>query len=65
VFLAWAGSIGRLATVLIESDDLFYKIPFVTGFTFNFIIVIQFFIYWNADSQAKKVDDKGESKKSK
>ena len=64
-FLSCAGSVARLITVLIESDDLMYKIPFVTGFVLNLIIIIQFFIYWGADGEAKKVDKEGESKKSK
>ena len=55
VLLGWAGSIARLSTVLIESDDIYYRIPFILSAAFLSIIMLQFAYYWNSD---KKVDDK-------
>ena len=58
VFLGWAGSLSRLATVLIESDDFKYRLQFICSAVLNSIIVLQFACYWNAGASAeKKVSD--------
>ena len=47
-FLAWAGGAARLATVLIESDDFWYRMQFIMSFALNSIIICQFGLYWNS-----------------
>ena len=46
--LAWLGSIARLGTVLVESDDLLFRLQYITGCVLNTLIVLQFALYWNA-----------------
>jgi hypothetical protein len=53
-FLAFAGTIARTATVIIESDDFMYRLQFFLGLTFNSIIMIQFALYWNAEPTKKR-----------
>ena len=50
--LAWLGSIARLGTVLVESDDLLFRLQYITGCVLNTLIVLQFALYWNAPKQA-------------
>ena len=58
VALGWAGSLSRLATVLIESDDFKYRLQFICSAVLNSIIVLQFACYWNTgDSAGKQVSD--------
>ena len=45
IVLAWVGGITRLATVLLESDDIYYQLPFITSNVLNSILLLQFFIY--------------------
>jgi len=47
-FLNFAGSIARLGTVLIESDDFAFRLQYILGVCLNTIIIIQFFLYWNS-----------------
>ena len=54
IFLAWFGSVTRLSTVLIESDDFLYRLQFISGTVLNTILFLQFFIY---PSKAAKVED--------
>ena len=56
-FLAWAGGAARLATVLIESDDFWYRVQFITSFALNSIIIFQFGLYWNSTKASAKVKD--------
>jgi len=51
--LAWVGSIARLGTVLVESDDMLFRLQYISGVFLNTLIVVQFALYWNV---AKKVD---------
>jgi hypothetical protein len=53
-FLAFAGTIARTATVIMESDDFMYRLQFFLGLTFNSIIMIQFALYWNAETPKKR-----------
>lgn len=62
MFLGFAGSVARLATVFIESDDFMYRAQFTLATVLNGIIILQFALYWNSDD--KKVDPKGAAKKS-
>ena len=52
-FLSFAGSGARMATVFFESDDPLFKLQFLSSFLLNFMIIVQFALYWNV---AKKVD---------
>lgn len=45
--LAFVGSIARLGTVLIESDDVMFKFQYIVGCFLNSIIIMQFGLYWN------------------
>jgi mannose-P-dolichol utilization defect protein 1 len=62
--LNFLGATARLGTVMVESDDFMFRLPYLIGFTLNAVIIIQFFIYWNAPTKSadKKVQ---QSKKSK
>ena len=51
--LNFLGSIARLGTVLVESDDFMFRLQYIVGFFLNTMIIIQFALYWNT---AKKVD---------
>ena len=53
-FLAWAGSVARTATVLLNSDDFMYKMQFVIALGLNSIIMIQFGMYWSNKPTEKK-----------
>lgn len=54
MFLQFAGSIARLATVLIESDDFLFNLPFMTGTALNTALIAQFALYWsNTGSKAQ------------
>ena len=65
VFLGWVGSLTRLATVLIESDDFKYRLQFILSATLNTILVMQFACYWNSGSSAGKQVSGGQSSKTK
>lgn len=63
--LNFLGSVARVGTVLMESDDFMFRLQYLAGLFLNFIIIVQFAMYWNV---AKKVDasstlDKNKSKK--
>ena len=61
-FLACAGSYARLATVLIESDDLLYKTQFCISAGLNTTILIQFGLYWGSkDATADKKNKTAEA----
>lgn len=49
------GGAARLATVLFESDDFLFKLQYINGTVFSFIILAQFFYYWNSTSAKNKV----------
>ena len=53
-FLGAAGSYARLATVLIESDDMLYKLQFCISAALNTTILVQFGLYWGSADAAKK-----------
>jgi hypothetical protein len=53
--LTFLGSIARLGTVLVESDDFMFKLQYIVGFILNLLIIVQFLLYWSAP---KKVDEK-------
>ncbi len=66
--LAFLGSIARLGTVLVESDDVMFKFQYIVGCFLNTIIITQFGLYWNNKAQAsgKKIqEDKNISQKEK
>ena len=52
--LNFLGSIARLGTVLVESDDFMFKLQYIVGFILNTMIIIQFALYWSAP---KKIAD--------
>jgi prolipoprotein diacylglyceryltransferase len=60
--LTFLGSVARLGTVLVESDDFMFKLQYIVGFILNLMIIIQFALYW---SSSKKVDDKKKDDKKK
>lgn len=45
--LAFLGSIARLGTVLVESDDFMFKFQYIVGCFLNTLIITQFGLYWN------------------
>ena len=59
-FMMFAGSIARAATVLFESDDVMLRAQYALGLLLNFLIIVQFGLYWNnkegekAKTEAKK-----------
>ena len=57
-FLNFAGSIARLGTVLVESDDFLFRLQYIVGVLLNTIIIIQFFLYWNSSSEKAKAPAK-------
>jgi hypothetical protein len=61
-FLSFLGSVARLGTVLIESDDFMFKLQYIVGFILNCMIITQFGLYW---SSTKKVADKKKDEKKK
>ena len=55
------GTIARLGTIFYETDDIMLRVQYGISFTLGLIYQIQFFIYWNSDSDKEKVmDDKKE-----
>lgn len=64
-FLGFAGTMARLGTVLVETDDFLFMLQTLIGAVLNGMLVFQFFIYWSSTS--KKVDNqkKAELKKKK
>jgi hypothetical protein len=44
--LSFTGYIARLATVMIESDDILYKAQYMTGTCLTAILIAQFVKYW-------------------
>ncbi|TNV74093.1 hypothetical protein FGO68_gene5434 [Halteria grandinella] len=52
--LSFAGYIARLTTVLIETDDILYKLQYVTGTTLTGVLIAQFLLYWNNNGQIKR-----------
>ena len=62
-FLNFVGGAARLGTVLIETDDFLYQLQFGMGVLLNFIICVQFGIYWNnsGPKDAKTVPSKPSS----
>lgn len=55
--LSFLGSTARLGTVLVESDDFMFKLQYIVGWVLNFLIIIQFALYWKSTkkvSQDKK-----------
>jgi len=46
--LSFLGSVARLGTVLVESDDFMFKLQYIVGFILNLMIIIQFGLYWSA-----------------
>jgi len=51
--LGFGGSLARLGTVLVETDDLIYLISFLVAVSLNGILVLQFVLYWNNSGSAK------------
>eukprot|EP00352_Strombidinopsis_acuminata_P005593 CAMPEP_0176372076 /NCGR_PEP_ID=MMETSP0126-20121128/25143_1 /TAXON_ID=141414 ORGANISM="Strombidinopsis acuminatum, Strain SPMC142" /NCGR_SAMPLE_ID=MMETSP0126 /ASSEMBLY_ACC=CAM_ASM_000229 /LENGTH=270 /DNA_ID=CAMNT_0017731785 /DNA_START=23 /DNA_END=835 /DNA_ORIENTATION=+ len=41
----------RLLTVLVESDNFLYNLQFIVGAVLNTILLLQFFLYWNAPAK--------------
>mmetsp|Transcript_29922 Transcript_29922/g.45762 ORF Transcript_29922/g.45762 Transcript_29922/m.45762 type:complete len:87 (-) Transcript_29922:26-286(-) len=64
-FLNFAGSSVRLWTVFVESDNFMFRLPYITGFCLNVIIILQFAIYWNAPVPVKDGGKKDASKPKK
>ena len=58
-FLAWTGTVARSATVFAETDDFWYRLPFMSSLAFNTIILLQFFLYWSV-KPTKVSDDKAD-----
>lgn len=57
IFLSFIGCVARIATVLVETDDIWYLMPFVTALTLNGILTLQFALYWNS-TKAKVAEKK-------
>ena len=50
--LNFAGSLARLGTVLFESDDMLFRLQYITGAVLNTLMIIQFALYWNSPANA-------------
>ncbi|CDW85211.1 UNKNOWN [Stylonychia lemnae] len=61
-FLGFGGSLARLGTVIVETDDFVFLLGFVVAVCLNGIIVLQFILYWN-NSKHPKVDNTKKEKK--
>ena len=55
--MGWGGAMARVATVLIESDDLLYRAQFVSSAVLNTMVMLQFALYWNSDKNKSKTSD--------
>jgi mannose-P-dolichol utilization defect protein 1 len=53
--LNFLGGIARLGTVLVETSDFSYQLPYYVGTSLSGILVIQFLLYWNSPQEDKKV----------
>jgi hypothetical protein len=56
--LNFLGNVGRLGTVLYQSDDIYFQIQFIVAVCLNGTLFLQFILYWgNPDvkSDVKKV----------
>lgn len=53
-FLNWAGTASRIFTTLQETQDLIMLIMYITSFTLNGVILLQFFIYRDQGKQEKQ-----------
>jgi len=60
--LGWLGSLARLGTVLVASDDFVYQLQFIVGLGLNTILMGQFLMYWNEKSD-KTMPEKKDTKK--
>jgi mannose-P-dolichol utilization defect protein 1 len=45
--LNFLGGVARLGTVMVETSDFMYQLPFFIGVFLNGVIVAQFLLYWN------------------
>lgn len=62
--LGWLGSLARLGTVLVASDDFVYQMQFMVGLGLNTILMAQFLMYWNESATKNKtVPEKKDTKK--
>jgi len=46
--------VARTATVLFESDNFMYRLPFIVTLFLNTVIMIQFAMYWNVVPERKR-----------
>jgi mannose-P-dolichol utilization defect 1 len=53
--LNFLGGIARLGTVLVETSDFAYQLPYYIGTSLSGILVLQFLLYWNSSQEDKKV----------
>lgn len=52
-FLNWGGTAARIFTTVQETEDPILLLMYLSSFTMNFIILIQFAIYWNVPVSEK------------
>jgi len=60
-FLNWAGTAARIFTTVQETKDPILILMYLSSFTVNSIILLQFLIYWNTPPSGK--EDTDEQKK--
>jgi len=57
-FLNWAGTAARIFTTVQETEDPILILMYISSFTVNSIILLQFLIYWNVSPSGKEDTDK-------
>ena len=62
--LAISGTIGRFATLMIESDDDILKIQCIVALSISSTYVIQFILYWNSGAKPTTVKETAKGKTS-
>jgi len=57
--LSFLGTVARLGTVLLETDDFLYQLQFILALFLNGVIVLQFILYWNSKQSTSAHDVRG------
>lgn len=52
-FLNTYGTICRIVTTLVELSDVYLLVCYLAGFTWNLILMVQFWVYWNVKTTKK------------
>ena len=52
-FLNTYGTICRIVTTSVELSDIYLLVCYLAGFTWNLVIMVQFWIYWNVKTTKK------------